>query len=247
MAVVNPGDALLGAPGPHGVRTLTLNRPDKANALGESLVLRLHELLDEVGAETRVLVLTGAGRHFCGGFDFAGYEQQSEGELLMRFVQINELLARLRRAPYATLAWVNGAAFGAGADIACACAFRYGTPQARFRFPGFQFGVALGTRRLAQVIGAQRAREVLSRNEELDAKRALESGLLDQVTDEPSFASLPAELARLTGGLDAVALPALLRITDPADHDADLADLVRSVARPGLHARVARYRQASRA
>lgn len=245
MAVVNPGDALLGEVGPRGVRTLTLNRPDKANALSDSLVRRLHELLDQVGDETRVLVLTGAGKHFCGGFDFDGHEAQSEGDLLLRFVQINELLARLRQAPYATLAWVHGAAFGAGADIACACAFRLGTMRARFRFPGFQFGVALGTRRLMALIGAQHAREVLSRNEPIDAMRAQEWGLLAEVMDEPSFAPRPAELARLIEGLDAPALQTLLRITDPVEADADLADLVRSVGRAGLHARIARYRQAS--
>jgi len=245
MAVVNPGDALLGEVGPRGVRTLTLNRPDKANALSESLVRRLHELLDEVGGETRVLVIAGAGKHFCGGFDFDGHEAQSEGDLLLRFAQINELLARLRQLPCATLAWVHGAAFGAGADIACACAFRLGTMRARFRFPGFQFGVALGTRRLMALIGPQNAREVLSRNEPIDAMRAQEWGLLAEVMDEPTFAPRPAELARLIEGLDPTALRTLLRITDPAEHDADLAELVRSVARPGVHERIARYRQAS--
>lgn len=242
-----PGDdeALLGEADAAGVRVLTLNRPAKANALDAAMVRRLHALLDGVGAETRVLVVTGAGRHFCGGFDFGDVERQSEGDLLLRFVQINELLARLRCAPYATLAWVQGAAFGAGADIACACALRYGTMRARLRFPGFQFGVALGTRRLVGLIGAQRARELLARNEELDAMRAQGLGLLGEVMDEASFAPRPGELARQIAGLDAGALRTLLAVTDTPEADADLADLVRSVARPGLHARIARYRQAA--
>lgn len=227
-----------------GVRVLTLNRPDKANALSAELVQALHQRLDEVGSETRVLVVSGEGRHFCGGFDFAGYETQSEGELLLRFVHINELLARLRRAPYTTLAWVHGAAFGAGADIACACTVRLGTIRARFRFPGFRFGIALGTRRLAAVVGAERAREVLLRNEELDALRAQGCGLLAEILDEAAFAPRPAELARQTAALDGEALRTLLGITDAPSHDADLADLVRSVSRAGLHDRIARYRMA---
>lgn len=237
--------ALLGEADAAGVRVLTLNRPARANALDAAMVRRLHVLLDAVGPETRVLVVTGAGRHFCGGFDFADVEQQSEGDLLLRFVQINELLARLRNAPFATLAWVQGAAFGAGADIACACALRYGSMRARLRFPGFQFGVALGTRRLVALIGAQRARELLARNEELDAMRAQGLGLLGEVMDEAGFAPRPGELARQIAGLDALALRTLLAVTDAPQPDADLADLVRSVARPGLHARIARYRQAS--
>ena len=238
-------EALLGDADASGVRVLTLNRPAKANALDAATVQRLHALLDGVGSETRLLVVTGAGRHFCGGFDFAGCEAQSEGDLLLRFVQINELLARVRTAPYATLAWVQGAAFGAGADLACACALRFGSMRARFRFPGFQFGVALGTRRLADLIGRQRARELLARNEEVDAIRAQGLGLLGEVMDEASFAPRPGELARQIAGLDATALRTLLALTDDPTPDADLAELVRSVARPGLHARIARYRQAA--
>lgn len=243
--MVSGDEALLGDPDASGVRVLTLNRPARANALDAATVQRLHGLLDDVGRETRVLVLTGAGRHFCGGFDFADVDTQSEGDLLLRFVQINELLARLRGLPCATLAWVQGAAFGAGADLACACALRYGSLRARFRFPGFQFGVALGTRRLAALIGEQQARELLARNDELDALRAQGLGLLGEVMDEASFAPRPGELARQIAGLDAIALRTLLSLTDAPAPDADLADLVRSVARPGLHARIARYRQAT--
>lgn len=245
MAGVTDDTARLGDVDAEGVRTLALNRPDKANALNAALVESLHDCLDRTGEETRVLVITGEGRHFCGGFDFHGFETESHGDLLLRFVRINELLARLRRAPYATIAWVNGAAFGAGADIACSCAWRFGTPRARFRFPGFQFGVALGTRRLAELTGSQRAREILARNEELDADQARACGLLNEIVDETAFAPRPAELARSIQGLDREALATLLANTTAAAHDADLADLVRSVSRPGLRDRIARYRHAS--
>ena len=245
MAVVNEAaPALLSEPDPRGVRTLTLARPDKANALDARMVERLHALLDQIGPETRLLVLRGEGRHFCGGFDFAGVEDQSEGDLLLRFVRIQDLLSRLRGSRHATLAFVHGAAFGAGADLVAACTWRVGTMKARFRFPGFQFGLALGTRRLAALIGAQRARQLLACNEELHALAAHECGLLTELMDEPSFAPRPAELARLAGGLDAVALATLLRLTDAPADEADMAELVRSAARPGLHARIARYRQA---
>ncbi len=168
--------AMLSAPGANGLRTLLLDRPDKANALSSDLVEAMHARLDEIGTETRALLIRGQGKNFCGGFDFAGHEQQSEGDLLLRFVRINELLARLRRAPFLTIAWVSGAAFGAGADIACACALRLGAANARFRFPGFQFGIALGTRRLAAIVGPDRARAILLHNAEVGATDALAYG-----------------------------------------------------------------------
>lgn len=227
-----------------GLRTLRLNRPDKANALSAELVDAVHASLDAIGPETRALLIRGEGRNFCAGFDFTGCEQQTEGDLLLRFVRIDQVLARLRAADFLTIAWVSGAAFGAGADIACSCAIRIGTPAARFRFPGFQFGVALGTRRLAAIAGSERAREILLHNEELDAHAALQCGLLTERSEEADPQVRVDELMRSTRKLDAAGLRSLFALTDAGDADRDLAELVRSVARPGLHARIAAYRQA---
>ena len=72
-----------------GVARLTLNRPDKANALSADLVEALLAALEAAAGDgTRLLVLDGNGKHFCAGFDFGGYETQSEGDLLLRFVRI---------------------------------------------------------------------------------------------------------------------------------------------------------------
>jgi enoyl-CoA hydratase/carnithine racemase len=238
--------ALLSSPDAQGIRTLTLNRPDKANALGADLVddclARLDEIGGDAGKETRVLVITGAGRNFCAGFDFTGHETQSEGDLLLRFVRIDELLSRLRRLPCLTVARVNGAAFGAGADIACACMLRFGGERTRFRFPGFQFGVALGTRRLTQLIGAGRARAILALNEEIAAKDAELCGLLDAVIEDSEAEARINAFAESSRGLDRESMARLLEITELGSCDTDLADLVRSVSRSGIHARIARYR-----
>lgn len=236
--------ARLSPPTAEGVRTLRLNRPDKANALSAALVEHLHASLDTIGPETLALVIRGEGRHFCGGFDFTGFDEQTEGDLLLRFVRINELLARLRQARFLTIAWVAGSAFGAGADIACACAVRLGAPNARLRFPGFQFGVALGTRRLAALAGPDRARAILLHNEELDAEAALRAGLLTERLDASDPQPRIDALLQSTRRLDAASLRTLCALTDADSADADLADLVRSVARRGLHARITAYRRA---
>ena len=76
--------------------TLTLNRPDKMNALSASLVDALQAAVDEAArGEVRLLVLRGSGRNFSAGFDFGGVEAQSEGDLLLRFVRIEQLLQSL--------------------------------------------------------------------------------------------------------------------------------------------------------
>ncbi len=227
-----------------GTRTLRLERGDKANALDPGMVEAIGAALDAVAGEPpRVLVLEGSGRNFCAGFDFTGYEALAEGELLWRFVAIEQLLQKLRAMPCVTIACVQGGAFGAGADMVAACTFRLGLPSARFRFPGFQFGLALGTRSLAALIGPQAAREILLSGEVVDSARALSIGLLTGAIDPAEgFAAEVAAINGRFGRLDAPSALLALRNTALPAADADLADLVRSVVRPGLKQRIAAYR-----
>jgi len=227
-----------------GVRTLRLERADKANALDPAMVEAIASALDAVAAQPpRLLVVEGSGRNFCAGFDFSGYEAQSDGELLWRFVSIELMLQRLRALPCVTVACVQGGAFGAGADMAAACTFRLGLPSARFRFPGFQFGLALGTRSLAALIGQQAAREILLSGEVIDSGRALASGLLTGIVESvEAFAESVDTINGRFGRIDAPSAQLALRNTSVQAGDADLADLVRSVVRPGLKQRIAAYR-----
>lgn len=226
-----------------GTRTLRLERPEKANALDPAMVDALANAFEVIAADPpRMLLIEGSGRNFCAGFDFTGYELVSEGDLLWRFVAIESLLARLRALPCITVACVQGGAFGAGADLAAACTFRVGVPGAKFRFPGFRFGLALGTRALAALIGQQAAREILLSGEVVGTERALACGLLTAVIDAQEVAAEVAAIGVRHAQLDAPSAALALGNTRPQTADADLADLVRSVIRPGLKARIARYR-----
>ncbi len=226
-----------------GVQKITLNRTGKGNALDAALVEDLLEAVERCYADgTKVLVLTGAGKNFCGGFDFTGYETQSAGDLLHRFVRIELLLQKLRRGPFVSVALVHGAAYGAGADLVAACTFRVAAPTARFRFPGFRFGVALGTRHLARIVGAQHARSILLANRVVSAEEAAAVGLVTHRAEQPDAAAILEEIASV--GRDA--MEGILRLTAEDTDDSDLADLVRSVSRPGLHDRIARYRSEHR-
>jgi enoyl-CoA hydratase/carnithine racemase len=233
-------------PDEHGIWGLRLNRPQKANALNAELA---HELLDAVRAisasNCNAIIIEGEGKNFCAGFDFEGYEAMSSSDLISRFVAIEQSLQLLRTASFVSVAMVRGAAFGAGADIVAACTYRVGSDRARFRFPGFQFGVALGTRHLAQLVGMRRAREILLENRVVGCDEALECGLLSHRDADHAVRETAQSLARVSGPLDADAVRNILRMTSETDPSADMADLISSLSKPGLHERIARYRHAS--
>ncbi|MBY0251669.1 MAG: enoyl-CoA hydratase/isomerase family protein [Methylobacterium organophilum] len=227
---------------------LTLDRPDQANAIDDTLVNALSERLREATeAGARLVVLDGNGRNFCGGFDFSGIDDSSDGDLLLRFVRIEQVLQLLWNAPFVSVALVHGAAFGAGADLVAASTYRIGAPDCRFRFPGYRFGIALGTRRLGCVVGEQRAREILLPNSALDSVEAHKVGLLTQIAERDTWDAIVGGLSDSLADLDRTAIAALLcNVRADPDADArDLAALVRSAAEPGLRARIATYRAAA--
>ncbi|WP_020499119.1 enoyl-CoA hydratase/isomerase family protein [Sciscionella marina] len=231
------------------VVTMVLDRSSRANALDAVTVEALHDALDHVDARTtRAVVLSGGGRHFCAGFDMSGVLDASDGELLLRFVRIEQLLQRLHRAPYLTVACVAGKAIGAGADIVAACSHRLLDAGTTLRFPGFRFGVALGTRRLAQLIGTRAARQLLLASREVTADEAVRLGLGTASVDRQAQRSAAEKIVAESDGLDAPSVGAVLELTSAGDgHDAsDLAALVRSLTRPGLHDRLAHYLGADR-
>jgi enoyl-CoA hydratase len=222
------------------VRTLVLDRPDTANALSVELVEALHAALDQA-AGIRVLVLRGAGRHFCGGFDLGALPDETDATLLHRFVRIGLLLERLAAAPFTTVAVVHGSAVGAGADLVAACDHRLGAPDCSLRFPGSAFGVVLGTARLAGLVGSARATRLVTGGGRIRAAEAEAAGLLTAVGTPEELDDVVAAIAADAARPPAETLPALLAATRPAPDPEALAALVRSVARPGLRERIAAY------
>jgi enoyl-CoA hydratase/carnithine racemase len=228
------------------VTHLTLNRPEKANALDAASVDALLAAVDKACSDgTRLLVLAGAGAHFCAGFDFTGIESQSEGDLLLRFVRIEQLLQALWHAPIATVALAHGGAFGAGADLVCSCEQRVAAPNARFRMPGLRFGLALGTRRLTERIGSRYARLVLGAAAVFDAQEASRMRFVDSIVPQPQWPELVGTLTTAASALAPGARATLNRLSAMDSRDADLAELVRSAAAPGLKARIQQFRAGS--
>jgi len=225
-----------------GCWVVTLNRPDKRNALSAELVEGLIEVVDQAQAEKpALLVLRGEGKNFSAGFDFSDWEEASEGDLLWRFVRIEQLLQMLQALPVLTLALAHGKNFGAGVDLMAVCKHRVASEDATFRMPGLKFGLVLGTRRLARLVGVQTARQIQQVAKTLAAGEAHTAGLVSALAEPQAWPHVIEQQGDIAASLTPSARASLYRVLDENTDAQDMADLVRSVTEQGLKDRIAKY------
>jgi enoyl-CoA hydratase/carnithine racemase len=181
-----------------GVVTLTLDRPQRKNAL--SIALR-DELSDRLAAlsgdeAARVVVLTGAGDAFSAGFDLKEFARIGEREVADRIWASSDRFHRtLLEFPLPTIAAVNGAALAGGFDLALMCDLRIASQRASFAHPEVAFGtVAYGL--LHDLVGGALARELTLTGRAMDAEEALARGLVTRVVPPDALAAAAAELAQ---------------------------------------------------
>lgn len=186
-----------------GIRELRLNRPEQANALSGDMIAALtREVSAAYADETRLLVLKGEGKHFCAGAHRDPGAKPDAADGIAAAIGVEALLQLLWNAPFVTAVVVDGAAIGAGAEIAVTCDYRIAGPQARFQFPGFRLmGVSLGTRRFAQVVGADKAFDIVLNNRRLDRDAATRIGLATHALDLDAAEGLISEVAEAVQGV----------------------------------------------
>lgn len=176
------------------VATVSFNRPDKRNALGDIVTPALRETLLalEADSDTRVIILTGVGKAFCAGGDVKGMggggPDERSVDQKIRELQLRQqtLTLRLFEMPKPTIAALPGAAAGAGMSIALACDIRLGSTAA-FYAPGFG-AVGLsgdygGSWQLTQLVGPAKAKEIYFTGRRVQSDEALALGLLNEVVD----------------------------------------------------------------
>jgi enoyl-CoA hydratase/carnithine racemase len=175
-----------------GIATLTFNRPDKRNAMSDAMRSEFIEALGHVSADTaiRALVLTGAGKAFCAGGDIAGMERRMQapaGEIAFngwhRQQRVHHTQALLHTCPKPTIAAVNGAASGLGADTALACDFVIASESASFAWSYILRGIVPdggGMYFLPRRVGLPRAKELIFTGRKVDADEALALGIADR-------------------------------------------------------------------
>jgi enoyl-CoA hydratase/carnithine racemase len=223
------------------VLLLTLNRGSKANSLTPTLVEDLITALDQPD-NVRMAVIRGEGKHFCAGFDLSDISELSDGDLLWRFVRIEFLLQKIYHSPFPIVALGHGQIVGAGADLFVACWHRVAAPCAKLKMPGWNFELALGTGRLAALIGQDAARDMLIDTRSISAEKAREIGLASDLIGKEGWEDLVTTLGARARTLPTEATTNMLALTGSKNAELDLAALVRSAARPGLKARVEKYR-----
>ncbi len=173
------------------IATITINRPERANTISPGLTADITAAVDEIAADegVRAVILTGAGRHFCGGADL----RAMGGGGRRSGIPGRNLFSQFEALRQPVIAAINGAAMGGGCELALACDIRVMALEAQIGTPEIKFGALPaggGTQRLARMIGVGNAKELVMTGEQISAERALQIGLInsavpgDQLMDE---------------------------------------------------------------
>lgn len=196
-----------------GITKVTLNRPERLNAMNHALVQGLHDVFADIAADPscRVVVLTGAGRGFCAGLDLAegasppttkGMGRAQAGMTVQKLIA--GLVPRMRAMPQPIVAAVNGAASGGGLALALASDVRIAAASARFNVAFVRIGLSgcdIGVSwLLPRLVGASRAFELLLTGRLIDAAEADHIGLVTRVVPDGSVVDAAMETAELIAG-----------------------------------------------
>ncbi|HEU5183833.1 MAG TPA: enoyl-CoA hydratase-related protein [Gemmatimonadaceae bacterium] len=196
------------------VATLTVNRPDKLNALNDLTIAELGQAIEEIRAREDVggAILTGAGsKAFVAGADIAELSKQGPLDGRDRARRGQHLLRRIETSPKPIIAAVNGFALGGGCEIAMACHVRIAAETARFGQPEVKLGISPGyggSQRLPRLVGQGRALELILTGEMIDAREAYRIGLVNTVVAPGDLLRVAREmlLKMLANGPVALAL-----------------------------------------
>ena len=186
----------------NGVTTITINRPNKLNALNKQTIEELHTAFEEADTDdqAKVIVLTGSGeKAFVAGADiseFANFDMEEGSKLAARGQKL--LFDFVENLSTPVIAAVNGFALGGGLELAMSCHFRVASNNARMGLPEVSLGVIPGyggTQRLPQLVGKGRAMEMIMTAGMIDADQALNYGLVNHVKPQEELLSFCYELA----------------------------------------------------
>ena len=203
------------------VATITIHRPDAANALNDQMGKELFDVIMrcDTDPEIRAVIITGTGSMFCAGGDLKSFKAIELSQVEYRFKEITTYLhaavARMNRMDAPVIAAVNGVAAGAGLSLACACDLALAAESARFTMAYTKAGLTpdgSGSYYLTRLVGLRRAMEMTLTNRVLTAKEALEWGLVNQVVPDDQLMEEARKLAVQLANGPTVSLGAAKRL-----------------------------------
>lgn len=216
--------------------TLTLNRPDKRNAISTAMIGELQTALDEIEKShaTRVAILTGSGKAFCAGMDLemlAAIGQQSPAENQEDSRRMAKMFRRIWSFPKPLIAAVNGAALAGGCGIATLCDFTLAAPEAKFGYTEVKIGFlpAIVSVFLLRQIGEKRTRDLLLTGRIVEAPEAKEMGLVNEIVPQEQLMQRAGELAATLIAASPSSLTRAKRLLTSAAAASVDADLERAI------------------
>jgi enoyl-CoA hydratase len=208
-----------------GVCAITINRPDKMNALNRDVLNELDVAMDKVynNPEIRSAIITGAGaKAFVAGADIAEFVGLNVAEARELAKKGQNLFDKIENCPKPVVAAVNGFALGGGCELALSCHFIYASENAKFGQPEVNLGLIPGyggTQRLAQSIGRNRSMELLMSGNMITAKEAEQYGMVNKVVSSEELIPKAKEILSLIHSKAPVAVSKVIECVNNFDHD----------------------------
>jgi len=207
-----------------GTCTVTINRPDKLNALNKEVFNDLDRVIDEIhnNPEIRSAIITGAGsKAFVAGADISEFFELKPGQAPGLAKRGQVVFEKIENSPKPIVAAVNGFALGGGCELALACHFIYASENAKFGQPEVNLGLIPGyggTQRLTQAAGKGRAMELIMSGKLISAKEAMQYGIVNEVTTAGELISRVKEVLTLIQSKAPVAVAKVIECVNSFDH-----------------------------
>ena len=209
----------------NGIYTITINRPDKLNAINKDVMSELGEVVREIYVNTEIkgAIITGAGpKAFVAGADISEFSglSREEGQALAKKGQ--DIFLQIERSPKPIIAAVNGFALGGGCELAMACHFRLCNPTARFGQPEVSLGLIPGyggTQRLTRIVGKGKAIELMLTARMVDAAEALQLGLVNYIIEADELLTKSREILSIIAGKGPIAVARIIQLANLAEGD----------------------------
>ena len=208
----------------NGICTITINRPDKLNALNKEVFDDLNAAIDDAykNPEIRSVVIIGAGnKAFVAGADISEFLELDLAEATALSARGHKVFDKIENSPKPIVAAVNGFALGGGCELALACHFIYASENAKFGQPEVNLGLIPGyggTQRLTQLMGRNRAMELLMSGNMISAKEAMDHGVVNKVFSAEELLPKTEEILSLIQSKAPIAVSKVIECVNNFDH-----------------------------